>query len=181
MKKLIYLLFIVATMFMVACGSKSGSVKSDIEVVNPDSMDAHGLQRMQTSKAEMDISFKGKKYLSVVSRMPDEELPHVSNEMGDVYVDNKITLRLTKDGQNVFEKTFTKRDFVAVVDSDFLAKSVLEGIVFDKTTPQGFVYAASVCYPQTDLYVPMSITISPDGKMSIAKVEMIEDAAPEQE
>lgn len=176
MKKLIYLLFIVVITFMVACGSKNGKAKSDIEVVNPDSMDVHGLQRMQTSKAEMDISYKGKKYLSMVSRMPDEELPHVSNEMGDVYVDNKITLSLTREGQKVFEKTFTKNDFVAVVDSDFLAKSVLEGIVFDKTTPQGFVYAASVCYPQTDLYVPMSITISPDGRMSIAKVEMIEDA-----
>jgi len=181
MKKLIYLLFVVVIMFTAACGSKSEKAKSDIEVVNPDSMDAHGLQRMQTSKAEMNIYFKGKKYLSTVSRFPDEELPHVSNEMGDVYVDNKITLRLTRDGQHVFEKTFTKNDFIAVVDTDFLAKSVLEGIVFDKTTQQGFVYAASVCYPQTDLYVPMSITISPDGKMSIAKVEMIEDASQENE
>ncbi|MEO5097471.1 DUF4738 domain-containing protein, partial [Bacteroides thetaiotaomicron] len=43
------------------------------------------------------------------------------------------------------------------------------------TTPEGIVYAASVCYPQTDLYVPLSITVTADGKMSIKKVDMLED------
>ena len=51
----------------------------------------------------------------------------------------------------------------------------MEGIVFDKTTPQGIVYAASVCYPQTDLYMPLSIIITADGKMSIQKVDMLEE------
>ena len=82
--------------------------------------------------------------------------------------------------RQVFNKTFTKNDFSSVVDADFLAKSVLEGIVYDKTTPQGTVYAASVCYPQTDLYVPLSITITADGKMSIQKVDMLEDAYEEE-
>ena len=72
-------------------------------------------------------------------------------------------------------KTFTKNDFSSVVDAKFLSKSILEGIVYDKTTPQGIVYAASVCYPQTDLYMPLSITITADGKMSIQKVDMLEE------
>ena len=59
--------------------------------------------------------------------------------------------------------------------SELPAKSILEGIVYDKTTPQGIVYAASVCYPQTDLYMPLSITITADGKMSIRKVDMLEE------
>ncbi|MDC7146957.1 DUF4738 domain-containing protein, partial [Bacteroides ovatus] len=37
------------------------------------------------------------------------------------------------------------------------------------------VYAASVCYPQTDLYMPLSITITADGKMSIQKVDILEE------
>ena len=56
-----------------------------------------------------------------------------------------------------------------------MAKSILEGIVYDKTTPEGIVYAASICYPQTDLYVPISITISPDGKISMKKEELLEE------
>ena len=75
----------------------------------------------------------------------------------------------------MLNKTFTKNDFSSVVDANFLSKSILEGIVYDKTTPQGIVYAASVCYPQTDLYMPLSITITADGKMSIRKVDMLEE------
>ena len=96
------------------------------------------------------------------------------------YVDNKIVLRITRGGENVLNKTFTKNDFSSVVDANFLSKSVLEGIVYDKTTPEGIVYAASVCYPQTDLYVPLSITVSADGKMSIKKVDMLEEDYPEE-
>ena len=58
---------------------------------------------------------------------------------------------------------------------DFLAKSILEGMVYNKTTPQGIVYAASVCYPQTDLYVPISITITADGKMTMVREELLEE------
>lgn len=119
---------------------------------------------MQTSKSETNFKFKGKDYHSFVSRTPDESLPHVTNEMGDTYVDNKIVLHLTRGNETVLNKTFTKNDFSSVVDAKFLSKSILEGIVYDKTTPQGIVYAASVCYPQTDLYMPLSITITADGK-----------------
>ena len=94
---------------------------------------------------------------------------------GDTYEDNKIVLRITQGSENVLNKTFTKNDFSSVVDAKFLSKSILEGIVYDKTTPQGIVYAASVCYPQTDLYMPLSITITADGKMSIQKVDMLEE------
>ena len=139
MKKLIYLLLLPLALAVAACGGKNGSSNKESVLARQDSVDAHGLQRMQSSKAETDIKFKGRDYHSLVSRTPDESLPHVSNEMGDTYVD------------------------------------ILEGIVYDKTTPEGIVYAASVCYPQTDLYVPLSITVTADGKMSIKKVDMLED------
>ena len=174
MKKLIYLLLLPLALAVAACGGNGSSNKESV-LARQDSVDAHGLQRMQSSKAETDIKFKGRDYHSLVSRTPDESLPHVSNEMGDTYVDNKIVLRITRGSENVLNKTFTKNDFSSVVDAKFLSKSILEGIVYDKITPEGIVYAASVCYPQTDLYVPLSITVTADGKMSIKKVDMLED------
>ena len=175
MKKLIYLLLLPLALAVVACGGKNGSSNKESVLARQDSVDANGLQRMQSSKSETDIKFKGRDYHSLVSRTPDESLPHVSNDMGDTYVDNKIVLRITRGSENVLNKTFTKNDFSSVVDAKFLSKSILEGIVYDKTTPEGIVYAASVCYPQTDLYVPLSITVTADGKMSIKKVDMLED------
>lgn len=175
MRKLIYFLLLSLAVAVTACGGKKGTSNNESILTTMDSMDARGLQRMQISKSETDFKFKGKDYHSMVSRTPDESLPHVTNEMGDTYLDNKIVLRLTCGNEKVFDKTFTKNDFSSVVDAGFLSKSVLEGIVYDKTTPQGIVYAASVCYPQTDLYMPLSITITADGKMSIQKVDMLED------
>ena len=55
---------------------------------------------------------------------------------------------------------------------------ILEGLVYDKTTPKGIVYAASICYPQTDLYIPLSLTITPDGKITMMKEELLEDLHP---
>lgn len=175
MGKFIYLLMLPMFGVMLACGGKNTNTGENYNMVLQDSVDVHGIQRMQVSKAEVDIKFKGKEYRSYVSRTPDESLPHVTNELGDTYVDNKIVVRLTKGGASVFDKTFTKNDFSSVVEADFLSKSVLEGIVYDKVTSKGIVYAASVCYPQTDLYVPLSITITAEGKMSIEKVDMLED------
>lgn len=175
MRKLIYFLLLSLAVAVTACGGKKGTSNNESILTTMDSMDARGLQRMQISKSETDFKFKGKDYHSMVSRTPDESLPHVTNDMGDTYLDNKIVLRLTCGNEKVFDKTFTKNDFSSVVDAGFLSKSVLEGIVYDKTTPQGIVYAASVCYPQTDLYMPLSITITADGKMSIQKVDMLED------
>lgn len=175
MRKLIYFLLLSLAVAVTACGGKKGTSNNESILATMDSMDARGLQRMQISQSETDFKFKGKDYHSMVSRTPDESLPHVTNEMGDTYLDNKIVLRLTRGNEKVFDKTFTKNDFSSVVDAKFLSKSILEGIVYDKTTPQGIVYAASVCYPQTDLYMPLSITITADGKMSIQKVDILEE------
>ena len=107
--------------------------------------------------------------------MYKRQLPVVINEQGEKFVDNRITLRITSGGKSIVEKVFTKESFASLVDARFLKHSILEGLVYDKTTPQGIVYAASICYPQTDLYIPLSLTVTPDGKISMAKEELLEE------
>ncbi len=174
MKKLVYLFTSLFLLFITACsGNKRVEEKSLL--LMQDSVDARGLQRMQVSKSDVDIKFKGKDYHSFISRTPDEDLPLVRDDRGNRFVDNKILLRLTHGNEQVFNMTFTKRNFASIVGEDFLSKSILEGMVYNKTTPQGIVFAASVCYPQTDLYVPISITITADGKMTMVREELLED------
>ena len=175
MKKLIYLLGLAMLMAVAACSGSAEKKKSDIRVLMQDSTDAHGVQRMTARKSEVDIKYKGKEYHSFISRTPNDSLPRVVSQMGNTYVDNQIVLRLTRGNERVFSRTFTKKQFESLIGDDFMAKSILEGIVYDKTTPEGIVYAASICYPQTDLYVPISITISPDGKISMKKEELLEE------
>lgn len=178
MKRFTYPLLLVlaaAVTAITACTGKSGNAKEDARILMQDSIDAHGLQRMQVSQSAVDIPFNGKTYHSSISRMPDDELPQVMSEMGDTFVDNKIVLRLTHAGGEVFNKTFTKSSFAPVIDNSFLGKSILEGIVYNTTTTQGIVYSASLCYPQTDLYVPVSITITATGNMTMTRQELLED------
>ena len=100
------------------------------------------------------------------------------NEEGEKFVDNSISLRLTSGGKTIVDKVFTKGDFASLVDAKYMKQFILEGLVYDKTTPKGIVYAASICYPQTDLYIPLSLTITPDGKITMMKEELLEDLHP---
>ena len=103
--------FIAVAVAVSACGGKKGSSDNTSTLAMIDSVDAHGLQRMQTSKSETNFKFKGKDYHSFVSRTPDESLPHVTNEMGDTYVDNKIVLHLTRGNETVLNKTLPRMIF----------------------------------------------------------------------
>lgn len=141
-----------------------------------DSVSAGGVQRMQVSCSEQDVKFKGRDYHLMIQRVPADSTSVVKNESGESYIDNEIMLRITRGkGEKVFSKTFTKHSFSGLVDANFLSRSILEGMVFDKTTEKGIVLAASVSFPQTDLYVPISLTISADGKMTMKKEEIMDE------
>ena len=154
MRNVFYFWICIAMWLLSACSSQKKEDRGDIQVLMKDSVDANQ---------------------SSVVRRPDDSLPVVINEQGDKFVDNSITLRITSGGKSIVDKVFTKESFASLVDAKFMKHSILEGLVYDKTTPQGIVYAASVCYPQSDLYIPLSITVSADGKISLAKEELLED------
>ena len=133
---------------------------------------------MQVSRIEQNIICRGKNFRLSVERIPDEKLPHVKSDMG-VFVDNVIKVRITQEsGKSLFEKTFTKNDFASYLPEKFLKSSVLEGLVFDDVRTEEkkeITLAASVSYPMTDLYVPFTLVVTQNGKLSISKDEDIEE------
>lgn len=164
-----------------ACGGNVKKQQSDAQVLMQDTMTAQGVQKMQPYAAEMDVVYKGKTYHTVIKRESDESLPHVMSEMGDEYLDNSILLNITCGGKTVLNRFFTKKDFEPYVDTHSMAveKTILEGLVFDKVTSSGIIFAASVSYPQTDLYCPLSLTVTADGGLSIRSVEVLDDTLTE--
>ncbi|MEG2514695.1 MAG: DUF4738 domain-containing protein [Bacteroidaceae bacterium] len=176
------LLILAALMFVnIACSNKNDK-QTDGQAVQADSLMAGKPQRMQPSTAEQTVQLKGKDYHLFVQRLPCDSLPKVKDENNGVFVDNQITLRITRGkGEKVFAKTFTKRHFASFLEEEFLSKSILEGIVFDKIDKEDLLFASSVSYPQTDFYVPFNIRISSDGQLSIAKQEDIEENYTEEE
>ena len=134
---------------------------------------------MQVSEVSQPVTLGKKEYQSSVVRRPDADLPMVSNQQGQKFVDNRITLLVTEGTRQVVRKEFTKADFLNYLDAGFQKNAILEGLVFDKSTPQGLLYAASVAYPESDLYVPFQITVNANGGINIVKSdEMDEYEAP---
>ena len=174
---------LLLTAFLAGCGEqKNDNKEEEKRIFQIESVDEKsGLQRMQVSRVNQEISCKGKKYQLAVERTPADDLPKVKSDMG-LFADNRISVKVTRaDGSVLFSKTFTKSDFASHLPESYLKRSVLEGIVFDDVTTaekNEITLAGSVSYPMTDLYIPFKVTIDSSGKMSVRKDEDMGDYTP---
>ncbi|MGN0053275.1 MAG: DUF4738 domain-containing protein [Bacteroides sp.] len=170
----------VVLLLLTACSSRGNGAGDSAQLADADSAAlVLAPQTMQVSDVKTTFTYQGKEYHSRVIRKPDSHLPIVQNEQGERFVDNCISLRIVREGKVIVDRTFTKDDFTSLVDARFMKYAILEGLVFDQTTPQGMIYAASVCYPQSDLYVPIRLTISSGGQIALSKEELMEDYQPD--
>ena len=98
MKREIGFIFTILLLFSaMSCSDKKTTQDNTATAFQIDSVDVHGIQRMQVSKSEQKVKMNGKDYVIRISRVPADSLPLVKNEQGDIYVDNKITLNITRD------------------------------------------------------------------------------------
>ena len=177
------LMALLLTAVLSGCGEqKNDNKEEEKRIFQIESVDEKsGLQRMQVSRVNQEISCKGKKYQLAVERTPADDLPKVKSDMG-LFADNRISVKITRaDGSVLFSKTFTKSDFASHLPESYLKRSVLEGIVFDDVTTaekKEITLAGSVSYPLTDLYIPFKVTIDSSGKMSVRKDEDMGDYTP---
>jgi hypothetical protein len=142
-------------------------------------------QKMQEYKSVKTINWRGETYTYNIHRMVDTNLPIITDENGNKFYDNKIDLTITRNGSPFFSQTFTKNTFAPYLDESFKKRGTLEGLVFDKTDNECMHFAASVCFPQTDEYIPLVVKLSSDGSISIARDTKIDtgsdaDSADEQ-
>ena len=173
-----YIILVISAFLLWSCSEKKTSSKvSDeqalFQIENVDQ--STGLQKMQSSLFSEMIEAGGKSYQLYIQRSATDSLPHVKSEMG-LFADNRVVLNIKRQDQsNLYNKTFTKRDFASLLTESFLEKSVLEGLVFDHEKTESangnIVLAASVSFPMTDLYVPFTIIITPTGRMTIERDE----------
>ena len=105
-----------------------------------------------------------------MKRTPDDSLRLVKDETGQQFVDNRIALIVRRtDGSIAIQKTFTKATFENYIDASYRKLGILEGLVFDKVDGQQLSFAASVCLPQTDEYIPLEVKVDNFGKVVIKR------------
>lgn len=156
-----------------SCGKKKQH--DDIIVQETETPQPQAPIRMQDYKDIKDVQWLGKQYQIEVSRTACDSLAMVKDETGQQFVDNRIVLKVIRQDGSVFcTKTFTKSAFNACLDDDYRKTGILEGFVFDKAEGNQLYFAASVCHPQTDEYIPMVVTLSNFAEVGISKDQQME-------
>ncbi len=153
---------------LAACGGKKETetiISTNVEQPKP----AQPV-RMQGYEQRSEVDWAGGKYTCVINRMADDSLAMVTDERGQKFVDNRIELKITRNDGSVFlQKTFTKATFDNWLDDDYRATGVMEGFVFDRVNGAELLFAASVCHPQTDEYIPLVVSVGRDGRINIER------------
>ena len=173
MNKNLILALIAVPCLLASCGQKKQH--DDIIVQHTEAPKPQAPIRMQDYKDVKDVQWLGKQYQVEVSRTADDSLRMVKDENGQKFVDNRITLKVIRTDGSVFcTKTFTKAAFDGSLDDDYRKTGILEGFVFDKAEGNQLFFAASVCHPQTDEYIPLIVTVSNFGEVGISRDQDLE-------
>jgi hypothetical protein len=168
MKRIQMLWLAVVAMMVIGCGGKKKS--DDIIAPKAEQPKLQAPIRMQEYDQATNIKWLDKNYQVEIRRVPDDSLKMVKDETGQKFVDNRITVRILRsDGSVFFSRTFTKAAFDAYLDNDYRQTGILEGLVFDKVEGANLFFAASVCHPQTDEYIPMVVSVSSMGEIGIRR------------
>jgi len=183
--KMLYRVFVLCAgvSLLISCGNKSNSQaeQQDTFLAFDESIN-HGVIEMDEFHITDSVRLKNHTYVYDILRVPDSTLAKVrEQESQTLYCDNHVELRILKDGAAFFKQTFTKNTFVQYLDEGFKSNGILEGFVFDDITDAGLRFATSVSYPQTDMYIPLTVVITPDGAMTVSRETVLEEPAEEED
>lgn len=182
MKKRYTIIVLIMLPFLLCCkrdSKKESPVVKDGKILIEKTMQTPmERKRMQPVQSEQSVVLKNKTFQSVITCTPNDTLPKVTSVNGDVFIDNQINLKILNGTQLVVNKTFTKHNFASLVSTGFLKRAILEGMVYDKTLPEGIAYAVSLSFPQSDLYVPITMVVNEAGVVHMERVEVLDEALP---
>jgi hypothetical protein len=173
MKKIQLLAALLMAVLAISCGKKKES--KDIIVPTAEVVKPKAPISMQPYSQQQEVAWLDKSYQVFINRVADDSLRMVQDETGQKFVDNRITLRVVRaDGSVFFKKVFTKSTFDAQLDDDYRQTGILEGLVFDKVDGNNLVFAGSVSHPQTDEYIPLVVTVSNFGNVTIKRDDQMD-------
>ena len=174
-KSYLFFLFSYCLFFMSSCvPQKAETQESDLAEQAADAV------RCMPNYAYTDSLMQGShKVVYAITSEGDDELPIVVDEDGTKYRDNRWKLVITKDGKQLFNRSFTKADFKSQLPGDFQKYGLMDGLRFNHAEEGKLYFNTCVSYPESDMSCPFLLTIGPDGSYTITPDTTIdEDALP---
>lgn len=169
-KDIIISLSILSAFALSACGGH-GSATTESDSVSDyivDDVNGDGVQRMTVYNYADTVSIGSHSYAYVIHREAVDSLPTVKDEDGIVYADNAYRLTISRDGQPLLDRHFTKRSFASYISAEMKQKGILDGMMQDASLP-GLAFAVSVSLPQSDMVEPLLLTVDASGGISIER------------
>lgn len=127
-----------------------------------------GVQRMNPYDFTDTVRVGHTTYVCRIERHASDSLPTVTDDYGVEFADNVYRLTIHRDGAPFVERSFTKAAFAHLLSDDMARRGVLYGMRAD-TTVAGLAFAVSVSQPQSDVYVPILLTVDAGGGIAIAR------------
>ncbi len=174
MRKKAFYMLVICTFCAFSCQSDTQKEEQSLPV-SVDTPQSSSKGQLQPSAVTREAQLNGKNYTFTVTRSPDPSLPELEVSDHVPFLDNRIELQIVQGASEILHRSFTKKDFAQVVSPRFLERAMLEGLVYDRIENGKFLFAASVCIPTTDLYIPARILISPQGTVTIEKEDSMDD------
>ena len=104
-----------------------------------------------------------------VHRYSNTSAGEFKDEFGDKFYDNVVDIRATRDGQEIFNKHFSKADFRSHINAD-TTRYILQGIGFNKkqSDANNLTFSVELGEPGSDDGTHfLLLTISPTGAIDI--------------
>ena len=168
MKRLLPILVIALLAGVVAsCGGKKK--RDGIITVKYEKPEPQGPISTDNYRESQSFRWLDRDYVWTIERVADDSLPMVKDETGQLFVDNRVKVTISRsDGSVFFHREFTKASFNSYIDDDFRKTGILEGFVFEKVEGNEVRFACSVSRPQSDEFIPLTLAVTRTGEIAIA-------------
>lgn len=172
MKKLIYSFpFFLFSFFILSCGPQKAETQ-ETEQTEQVTDEVRSLPDYAYTDSLMQGSHK---IVYSITSGADDELPTVVDEDGVKYKDNRFQLKITKDGRQLFSRSFTKADFKSQLSDEFRKYGIMDGLRFNHAEDGKLYFNTCVSFPESDMFCPFLLIIGPDGSYRIEPDTTVED------
>lgn len=128
--------------------------------------------------AQIDTVLGGSRYNLLVQCMADKSVPPIEDELGQLYYNNKVVVKVGKEGGLLLEKTFTKADFETYLSGVNTKAMILQGMNFylEDSGKYGICLIAQIGEPGLDGGHLFWVKVDKNnGSLSIEKSDWLMD------
>lgn len=133
--------------------------------------------RLNNDLRHTDTKWLNAFYAISTNRTANESLPMLTDEIGQQYIDNQVTVTVQRTDSSIFFKqVFTKESFTSYLDSDFRKNGYLENIIFQNVENGCLKFGVAISRPGSeDEFIPLDLFIDRQGGLRITEGHIFDE------